>query len=225
MTRQIALWLLLTTALGAAYEWGGPASRGVRDLKAKRYDEALAGLREGRSDHPGDAALPFDEALAHLGKGEVDSALVRYREAMRSRGDHARAAASFNLGNEAMRAKRYREATELYRESLRARPDDMDSKRNLEEALRLARGVQHHAPAQGGGNGPPAPGGGRTPIAAPDSPGGKGETMAPSPPQGASGEFTRPEAERWLDALEAERRGSRNQGKVQQEEESGRRDW
>jgi hypothetical protein len=49
--------------------------------------------------------------------------------------------------------------------------------------------------------------------------------MAQSPPRAASGEFTKAEAERWLDALEAERRGARRQEKARSEDESGRRDW
>ncbi|MBI4364789.1 MAG: tetratricopeptide repeat protein [Candidatus Latescibacteria bacterium] len=225
MTRRLALFLLLATALGAVYEWGGPAGRGVRDLKAKRYDDALRALREGRSDHPGDAVLPFDEALAYLGKGELDSAIVRYREAMTSRGDRARAAASFNLGNEAMRAKRFQEAAGLYRESLRVRPDNADAKRNLEEAIRLARGITPQTPAQGGGDGPPTAGGGRGPLAAGDSSRAAGEPRSESAPRGASPEFSKQEAERWLEALEAERRGSRHQGKTEAQRETGRRDW
>lgn len=225
MRRGLALFLLVGTALGASYEWGGPARRGVRALKARHYDEALEAFRAGRADHPGSAALRFDEALAHLGKGEMDSAYAQYREATALRGDRARAAAAFNLANEAMRAKRYQDATGLYRESLRIRPGDLDAKRNLEEALRLARGAQERSPAQGDGKGPSAPGGGRSPAPSPDSPGVKGETKDSAAPRGGSGEFTRPEAERWLEALEAERRGSRHQGKAQPEQETGRRDW
>ena len=53
MSRALALLLLALTACGAFYEWGGPARRGVRDLKARRYDEALRGLEKGRADFPG----------------------------------------------------------------------------------------------------------------------------------------------------------------------------
>ncbi len=227
MRRGLALILLAATALGAAYEWGGPAHRGVRALKARRYDEAIEALRAGRADHPNSAALRFDEALAHLGKGEADSAYAQYREAAALRGDRARASAAYNLANEAMRAKRYSEAAGLYRESLRVRPGDLDAKRNLEEALRLARGVQRHSPSQegGGGTGPSAPGGSQSAAPSRAPTGGKDNAGTQSAPRGGSGEFTRPEAERWLEALEAERRGPRHQGKVQPEQETGRRDW
>lgn len=227
MRRWPALLLLFATALGAFYQWGGPARRGVRDLRARRYDEALAALRAGRLDHPGSAALRFDEGLAHLGKGETDSAYAQYREAMTLSGDRARGAAAYNLGNEAMRAKRFGEAAQDYRESLRLRPSDLDAKRNMEEALRLARKTPRlfPSPGGGGGSGPPTPGGGQGEAPTPGSSGAEGETQTQAAPRGGSGDFTRQEAERWLEALEAERRASRHHGTVQPEEETGRRDW
>src|SRR6267143_2000850 len=108
--RLPALLLLALTALGAVYEWGGPARRGARALRAGRYDEALRALEAGRADMPDAAVIPYDEGLAHLGKGEPDSAAARFQEAMRLKGDAARAAAAYNLGNQAMRAKDYSRA-------------------------------------------------------------------------------------------------------------------
>src|SRR5256885_9005401 len=87
MKRGAALLLLALTALGAIYEWGGPARRGVRALKSHHYDEALQSLRAARSGKPPSAAIPYDEALAHLGKGEARSPQVRLREAMTLPGD------------------------------------------------------------------------------------------------------------------------------------------
>ena len=227
MSRMLALFLLLVCTVGAAYEWGGPARRGVRSLKVRHYDEALDSFRAARPDHPESAALRFDEALAHLGKGEIDSSLVQYREAMRMKGDGARAAAAYNLANGAMHASRFREAADLYRESLRIQPRDLDAKRNMEEALRLARGSQPQSPspAGGGGKGPQRSGAGSTPAGAPGNPREKDRDRAPAPPRGGSGEFSRDDAERWLEALEAERRGSRREGRAQPQEETGRRDW
>src|SRR2546426_8091385 len=78
MKRGAALLLLILTALGPIYEWGGPAHRGVRALRGRRYDEALQALRAGRSEMPNSAVIPYDEGLAHLGRGETDSAQVRF---------------------------------------------------------------------------------------------------------------------------------------------------
>ena len=217
------LLLLALTALGAVYEWGGPARRGVRELNAGRYDEALRSLEAGRADMPDAAVLPYDEALADLGKGEPDSAQARFQEAMRLKGDVARAAAAYNLGNQAMRAKEYSRAARYYKEALRARPEDLDAKKNLEEALRRMResSPQQRKKPPSGGPGPPTPGGGETLLPRP-SPGGKLEHPA-NPRTGE--EFTKEEAERWLQALESERRSRRQEDKGQPQEETGNRDW
>src|SRR5205814_10618690 len=107
MRRELALLVLVAIASGAFYEWGGPARRGVREVKARRYDEALRDLGRGRSDFPGASVIPYDEAVAHLGRGAADSAAVRFQEASHLRGVVPREAAAYNLGNLAMRAREY----------------------------------------------------------------------------------------------------------------------
>jgi tetratricopeptide (TPR) repeat protein len=223
MRRWLALLLLALTAGGGAYEWGGPARRGLRELKAGRFDEALRDLAKGRADFPGASVVPYDEGLAHLGKGEADSAAARFQEALRLRGDQPREAAAYNLGNLAMRGKDFAAAVRSYKEALRLRPGDRDAKRNLEEALRQMRQAnpeQRKSPPSGGA-GPPTPPGKDRPQPSQGS-GGRGQ--AP-PPRGSAGAFTKEEAEQWLDALESERRARRQEGKGRSGEETGNRDW
>ncbi len=227
MTRRLALLLFFFATLGAFYEWGGPAGRGVRALKARKYDQALQGIREGRRDLPLSAALLYDEALAFQGKGMIDSAGAAYRGAMRMRGEAARAAAAYNLGNDAMRAKMYGEAIRRYRDALRVKPGDGDAKRNLEEAIRMSRGAPRALQAQGsgGGDGPPTRGDDQKPSGVPrDTTGRSGIGQGPSSP-GRNGAFSREEAEHWLEALESQRRASRQQGRAERREETGQRDW
>ena len=223
MTRIAALFLLALTAIGAVYEWGGPARKGVRAIKSGKYDEALRALEAGRAELPEAAAIPYDEALAHFGMGEPDSAVARYQEAMKLRGDPAREAAAYNLGNLAMRAKDYRHAAGYYREALRVRQGDLDAKRNLEEALRRMREPRSggRRQPQSGGAGPPTPDGSRNPSPR------QGPRQEEPPPStgGSAGEFTKQEAERWLQALESERRARRQESKTRPEEAGGNRDW
>jgi Ca-activated chloride channel family protein len=224
MRRAPALLLLLLVATGAVYEWGGPARRGVRALKGGRFEEALGALEAGRADFPASAVLPYDEGLAHMGKGEPDSAAVRFREAMGQRGDPAREAAAYNLGNQSMRSKDYRNAARYYKEALRIRPGDLDAKRNLEEALRRLRQsspVQRGQPPPSGGGGPNSRNGEKNPSPRPTS----GGQTPPAPAPRGGGQFTREEAERLLQALESERRGQRQEGKGRPEQETGNRDW
>jgi Ca-activated chloride channel family protein len=222
----LLLLLLAPGMLGAAYEWGGPAARGVRQLKEKRYDAARRSLREGRRDFPRSAALRYDEGLALGGAGYADSAAAAYEEALAFRGREPRAAAAYNLGNLAMRAKQYAAAQKLYRQALRIDPHAIDAKRNLEEAIRRLR-EQRPPPAAGGGRpdssagpqgaGPPPPGA----VAPPDA--GRRNRGGPPP---AAHEFSREEAERWLEALERERRGERREpARATPGEPSNERDW
>jgi tetratricopeptide (TPR) repeat protein len=224
--RGLALLLLALTACGASgYEWGGPARRGVRDLKAGRFDEALRELAKGRADFPGASVIPYDEGLSFLGKGRADSAAMRFQEAMRLRGDPPREGAAYNLGNLAMRAKDYARAARSYRDALRLRPSDLDAKKNLEEALRMMRRPNpQDRQKPPSGQGPPPPGGKEHPMPQP-SPGGRGERAQNPPPKAGAGEFTQEEAERWLQALESERRARRQEGKGRPEQETGNRDW
>lgn len=221
--RGLALVLLLASACGALYEWGGPARRGVRELKANEYDQALRDLTKGRADFPGAAVIPYDEAVAHLGRGVADSAAARFQEASRLRGDPARAAASYNLGNLAMRAKDYGSAVRAYKDALRVAPHDTDAKRNLEEALREMRrpNPQDRKSPPSGGNGPPTQQGNDRPQ--PNT--GPGGTRPNPPPRGSPGAFTREEAEHWLESLEQERRARRQEDKGQPSQENGNRDW
>jgi len=220
--RAAALALLACSTLGAFYQWGGPGREGVRDLRARRYAEAVRELREARARDPRSSILTFDQALGHAGAGASDSAQALYHEAMDGTGPAGRAAAAYNLGNDAMRAKQFAQARELYRESLRARSGDLDAKRNLEEAIRAMRGTPPPASPQSQGRGPkPPPKRGQEP--------GNPPPMAQSrqqnpPPQSGRGEFSRQEAEQWLQALEEERKASRHESR-RSGEETGQRDW
>ena len=204
--------------IGAGYEWGGPAGRGFRALRAGRGPEAVAAFEEARRADPASALLRYDQGLAFRAAGQEDSARAAFRDAIRLEGEAARAAAAYNAANDAMRAERLDEAIEAYRASLRHDPSQADAKRNLEAAIRRARAAPNaprsgNAGTQGEGEGgtgergggatsPPAGAAGRAnQNAAPDDRGDARTLGAPAP--------SREEAEHWLDALEAERRASR----------------
>jgi tetratricopeptide (TPR) repeat protein len=227
------VWLLAT---GSDYEWGGPAGRGVRELKKKENAKAIRSLREGAAELPRSAAVRYDQGLAYAGLGSADSAATAYEEALRLRGNHARSAAAYNLGNQAMHAKKYADAASLYRESLRLDPSRADAKKNLEEAIRMAREMPKQPPQGGGGQDKKNPSQG----SAPRPPGGEQKKQgssqgAPPPnepnqtpgekPQLGGATPSRSEAEHWLDALEAERKAARLRDKKGAEKETGQRDW
>jgi len=221
--------LLVYGALGAAYEWGGAARRGVRQLKQGETAAAIHSLGEGRAELPKSAAVRYDQGLAFRKLGLADSARSAFNDAIRLRGDEARSAAAYNLGNEALRKNRLEEAVEAYKQSLRVDPKRADAKKNLEEALRrLREGKPPPTPPSSGGGGSQGPagpgsgggGGGGNPQGTP-APGGR----QPSPT--AKGPIpSRSEAELWLDALESERRSERQREKQNAEpRRENVRDW
>ncbi|MGE5175048.1 MAG: hypothetical protein ACM3JJ_01630 [Hyphomicrobiales bacterium] len=231
----LALLLAWGALLGAAYEWGGPAARGVGELKKKENAAALRSLAEGARDLPRSAAVPFDRALAFQRLGFADSARASYDTALRLHGREARAAAAYNLGNEALRKGKISEAIERYKESLREDWKRKDAKRNLEDAIRRARAMQPPpTPPQSGGagsRGPTGPGkgggSGTTPPAnAPPGTPPPGNMKREAPKDLGGPIPSRQEAELWLNALESERRAQRerDQSHRDQPERSGR-DW
>jgi len=237
----LAPWLLLALgASGAVYEWGGAAGRGMRQLKEKHPKEAAQSFREAERELPRSAAVRYDRALALGAAGQADSARDAYTEAMTShdlRGDPARSAAAYNLGNENLRHGRYDEAAKLYRQSLTIDPNRADAKKNLEEAIRRLREEQNAPPTGGSsGGGPPPPGassggagqspqpppsGGEEPPPGQQPPGPPGTT----PPNLGGSIPSRAEAEHWLEALEAERKAARQREQGSSDEETHSRDW
>ena len=239
LARFAALALVGVTGVGAFYEWGGSAYRGLREFQERQYRDAAEAFREARGEHPRSAAVRYDEALALQRAGSADSAAALYDEAILSpdlEGDDARSAAAYNRGNMAMTGKKYDEARAYYRESLRLDPSRADAKKNLEEAIRRLREEQQNPPASGGaGEGPPPPGGGGAGGESPRPPQGGTEPPPPGerppdgpgqPPPDLGGTIpSRSEAEHWLEALEAERKAARQREREPASEESRSRDW
>ena len=235
--RALALLAITATGVGAFYEWGGAAYRGMQELKERKHREAAQAFREARKDHPRSAAVRYDEALALQGAGSADSAASLYEETYHDpdlEGDPARAAAAYNRGNMAMRDRHFDEARTHYMESLRLDPSRADAKKNLEEAIRRLREAPPTPSGSGGGSGggPPPPGGGEGQQQPPPSGGEEPPPPGEQPPQGGQ---TPPdmggptpsqsEAEHWLDALEAERKAARQRERESTPEESRSRDW
>ena len=236
MKRFVCLGLSWLLGVGAFYDWGGAAAKGVHELKRGHPREAAGLLLDGRRELPRSAAVSYDRAIALERAGQPDSAAAEYYSTFTSpslQGDPARSSAAYNLGNDALRAGRFGDAIRSYRESLRTDPTRSDAKKNLEEAIRRAR---HETPKQpnpnGGGGGSQQPKAKEPrPSSPPGSPppGSKGERPPQSgkepPPDLGGSNPSRAEAEHWLDALEAERKASRLRDRGGSERETGQRDW
>ena len=231
---EMAPWLLLAVAVsGAVYEWGGAGGRGMRQLKEKRPKEAAQSFREAERELPRSAAVRYDRALALGAAGQADSARDAYTEAFTSRelrGNPARSAAAYNLGNESLRQGRFDEAAKYYRQSLTIDPNRADAKKNLEEAIRRGRNKPPQASSGGQGQGGAGSSGAGT---SGQSPPGSQPNQPPRPPGSAqpspgqmSGTIPNPsEAEHWLNALEEERKSARRQERAGSPRETKDKDW
>ncbi len=232
-----ALVLAAFASTGAFYEWGGSATRGIRELREGRAKEAMASLEEARRERPRSSAIRYDQALAFQAAGLVDSANAAYQAALELEGAEGRSGAAFNRANAALEAGRIGDAIADYRRSLREEPHRQDAKRNLEEALRRSReSKQPPLTGNGGAQGEGSGGTGRRQGGAAPPPPGSEQGPSPSdarsegraPPQLGAPLPSKTEAEHWLDALEAERRAgrSREQAAKRASREGRRgRDW
>jgi hypothetical protein len=153
----LAPWLLLALgASGAVYEWGGAGGGACassrRSTPRRPHSPSAKPSGSFRARQPCGTTGRSRSARP----GRQDSARDAYTEAMTSRdlrGDPARSAAAYNLGNESLRQGRYDEAAKLYRQSLTIDPNRADAKKNLEEAIRRGRNKPPQASSGGQGQG------------------------------------------------------------------------
>ena len=155
-SKIILLGLLLSACtLASAQGIKGKLRQGPTLYKAGNYPEAETSYRK---------ALLLDSLSGKANFGVAASAYEqgRYEEASRylertlrdTRLSPTQAAAALhNLGNVAMKAKKYEEAVHLYEESLIADPESDDTRYNLALAQRLLQ--QQKQKGGGGGGGKP----------------------------------------------------------------------
>jgi tetratricopeptide (TPR) repeat protein len=109
---------------------------GRKAFAAGDHPRALSAFEGAARARPQDPGGRFNLADALYKNGKFDEAAALYR----ALGEDPRAPlagpARFNLGNTLFQKQDYRGAIQAYREALRVSPDDLDTRRNLELALR-----------------------------------------------------------------------------------------
>ena len=138
MSSKIIALLLLLSSSSLAYSQGIKTKirQGNRLYKEKNFSEAETAYRK---------ALLLDSlsGKANFGVSAAAYELGRYKEA---------AATLHNLGNVAMKDKKYEEAIRLYEESLITHPESDDTRYNLALAQRLLKQQQQNQQGGGGNN-------------------------------------------------------------------------
>jgi Ca-activated chloride channel family protein len=113
--------------------------QGRREYEHGNHPQALSAFERAASMRPQDPTARFNLADGLYKNGKYDEAAALFR----SLGSDARsplaAPSRFNLGNSLYQKQDYKGAIQAYRDALRVRPGDADTRRNLELALRALR--------------------------------------------------------------------------------------
>jgi hypothetical protein len=113
--------------------------KGRQEYESGNHPQALEAFEGAARARPEDPAVRFNMADGLYKNGRYEEAAALFR----SLGHDATApfapAARFNLGNSLYQKQDYKGAIQAYRDALRVAPNDEDTRRNLELALRQLR--------------------------------------------------------------------------------------
>ncbi len=235
---KMVLALFLAGALGP---FGGTAYRrteeGNQHYVDQAYEDALRAYTEAQVELPEAPELFYDIGNVLYRQGDLAGAEEAWTRAMASADQDLLADIAHNLGNARYQRQAYQEAVQAYSQALGARPDDRETKRNLELALRELQAQQQQQQDesqeeqdqqdqdQAPGSPPPDPG--KPPENRQDSPPQPKEEARGDPEQSEGG-MTPEEAERLLDSLEAQEKDNLKEEEARRKAQAGTRrekDW
>lgn len=101
------------------------------------FEEAQRLLEEAKNEKPGDPTINFNLGSVYHQEGDYDQASESYLNAVFADDSNMRAHAHYNIGNTEFRNGDYEKAVEAYKKSLGLNPDDLDTKYNIEVALKM----------------------------------------------------------------------------------------
>lgn len=218
---------------GVLDPFGGQAYRlteeGNRRYSEKAYEEALRDYTEAQVQLPEAPELFYDIGNVLFRQGDLAGAEEAWTRALNGAEGDLLADISHNLGNARYQRQAFQEAVDAYSQALSARPEDRDTKRNLELALRQLQAQQQQQQDQEKKDGDQAEKsedqdsgrqdqGKRDPQQGKQA-GGQANPGDKDPDQQPAGEgMTREEAERLLDSLEAQEKDN-----LKKEEEARKR--
>lgn len=125
-------------------------SAGRRQYTGGNHPQALTDFERAARTRPRDAGSRFNLADGLYKNGKFDEAATLYRSLGENAASPLADASRFNLGNALYQKQDYRGAIQAYRDALRLKPDDPDTRRNLELALRALREQQEQQKKQQG---------------------------------------------------------------------------
>ena len=124
---------------------------GNRQFKNGHYDDALKLYEDALIDTPYSSILQFNAGDAQYQMGDFPKAETSFMESAKSANPLLKGASHYNRGNALFYERKWADAIEAYKDSLRANPRDEDAKYNLGVALRALKNPPPPKSGQGQG--------------------------------------------------------------------------
>jgi Ca-activated chloride channel family protein len=150
---------------------------GRKHFAQGNHPEALKEFQKAADMRPDDPRTRFNLADALYKNGKYEEAEAAFRALGADAGLPFASEARFNLGNTLFQKKDYPGAVRAYRDALRVRPNDAETRRNLELALRQIQQDKQKQPPPS-----PKPSPQPSPRPQPQDKDGKGQTPPQRPP-------------------------------------------
>jgi Ca-activated chloride channel homolog len=115
------------------------AARGQSDYERGNHPAALRSFEGAATLRPSDPAARYNVADGLYKNGKFPEAATLYRALGEDGRSPLAAPARYNLGNALFQQKDYKGSIQAYRDALRIAPDDADTLRNFEMALRALK--------------------------------------------------------------------------------------
>ncbi len=112
-------------------------STGNKLYKAGQYDQAVENWDSVLKQHPELKGLHYNIGNAKYRQKKYTDAINQYEQSLSAAAREKRADAYYNLGNSYLAANQPDKAKDMYKQTLRLRPEDPDAKANLEMLLRM----------------------------------------------------------------------------------------
>jgi Ca-activated chloride channel family protein len=200
---------------------------GRKQYEQGNHPESLKQFEQAEKMRPDDPRARFNLADALYKSGRFDEAAALFRSLAADEKGSLAGPSRFNLGNTLFEKKDYPGAIQAYRDALRVVPDDEDTRRNLELAIReLQEQKQKEKQQQKQGQGP-------TPT--PDKPKdgkGQGDPKRPKTDQEKEQErfqqetgMPRERAMQLLDALQQNEKDQQKKLMAEKAKKKGGKDW
>ena len=145
----LASGLLFTTTVGLSQDWKKDLNDARKLYKEGKYTESVKKYRSAQKQAPKDVDLSDELAQSSYKANEFDKAEKIYNQSGSKKGNASQKAKTYqNLGNAKLKQKKYDEAIEAYKESLRHNPKDEETRYNLSEAMKKQKASEKNQQQQ-----------------------------------------------------------------------------